>query len=155
MGAPFHITEHVIDAQYIREYPRATATPDASLKLCIKQYTPVDNPNPQSGDVTIVATHGTGLPKVIPPMYRLEGSIVDVATQELYEPLWEELSARSKEDGVRIRSIWIADAANQGASGIVNEQNLGNDRQYIKTPSPWGFHTSDTFQLPGTTTAAT
>jgi hypothetical protein len=140
MGSPFNITEHLIDGQYIREYPRATATPDASLKLCIKQYTPVDNPNPQSGDVTIVATHGTGVPKVFPPIYALEGSNIYVATQELYEPLWEELSARSKEDGVRIRSIWIADAANQGASGVVNEQNLGNDRQYIRHQVPGFSH---------------
>lgn len=48
--------------------------------------------------------------------------------QELYEPLWEDLLARSKQDGFRIRSIWIADAANQGASGTINELNLGNDR---------------------------
>ncbi|CAI7637249.1 unnamed protein product [Penicillium viridicatum] len=109
MPPPFHITDHVIKGQYIREYPRATATPDVSLKLCIKQYTPVDNPNPQPGDVTIVAAHGTGFPK------------------ELYEPLWEELLCRTKQDGVRIRAIWIADAANQGASGILNEQHLGND----------------------------
>ncbi|KAJ5118968.1 hypothetical protein N7448_010676 [Penicillium atrosanguineum] len=122
MSSPFQVAEHVIDGQYIREYPRATATPDAPLKLCIKQYTPVDNPNPQPGDITIVATHGTGFPK------------------ELYEPLWEELLARSKEDGVRIRSIWIADAANQGASGVINEQNLGND------PS-WYDHSRDVIHM--------
>lgn len=64
MTFPFKITEHVIDGQYIREYPRATASPDSPLKLCIKQYTPIDNKNPQPGDLTIVATHGTGIPKV-------------------------------------------------------------------------------------------
>ncbi|KAI9367083.1 toxin biosynthesis protein [Aspergillus egyptiacus] len=115
---PFHVTEHVIDGQYIREYPRATATPDAPLKLSVKQYTPVSNPNPQPGDVTIVAVHGTGFPK------------------ELYEPLWEELLHRSQQAGFRIRAIWMADAANQGASGILNEQNLGND------PS-WYDHSRD------------
>ncbi|OJJ82563.1 uncharacterized protein ASPGLDRAFT_67989 [Aspergillus glaucus CBS 516.65] len=97
MSFPFHIAEHVIDGQYIREYPRATATPDAPLKLCIKQYTP-----------------------------------------ELYEPLWEELLAHSKQDGVC--SIWIADAANQGASGIINEKNLGND------PS-WYDHSRDVIHM--------
>ncbi|KAJ5353984.1 hypothetical protein N7541_006548 [Penicillium brevicompactum] len=106
MPFPFQISEHVIDGQYIREYPRATAAPDSPLKLCIKQYTPIDNPNPQPGDVTIVATHGTGFPK------------------ELYEPLWEELLARLKQDGIRIRSIWMADAANQGASGILMKKTL-------------------------------
>lgn len=64
MSASFHIAEHVIDGQHIREYPRATATPDATLKLCIKQYTPLDNPNPKPRDVTLIATHGTGFPKV-------------------------------------------------------------------------------------------
>jgi hypothetical protein len=49
-------------------------------------------------------------------------------SQELYEPLWEDLHSRSKQHGFRIRGIWIADLANQGASGILNEQLLGNDR---------------------------
>ena len=30
--------------------------------------------------------------------------------------------------GFRIRSIWIADVANQGQSGVLNENVLGNDR---------------------------
>ncbi|KAF9893546.1 hypothetical protein FE257_010858 [Aspergillus nanangensis] len=109
MGYPFEITEHVIEGQHIREYPRATATQDVALKLCIKQYTPITNTSPQPGDVTIIAAHGTGYPK------------------ELYEPLWEDLLAEAEKKGVRIRSIWMADAANQGASGILNENHLGND----------------------------
>ncbi|KAB8211982.1 alpha/beta-hydrolase [Aspergillus parasiticus] len=109
MGFPFQITEHVIDGQHIREYPRATATPDILLKLCIKEYKPLNNLDPQPGDVTIVAIHGTGYPK------------------ELYEPLWEDLLAHTAQNGVRIRAIWMADATNQGASGILNEQHLGND----------------------------
>lgn len=64
MSFPFHISEHVIDAQYVRDSPRATATPNPTLKLCVKKYTPIDNPQPQPGDVTIVATHGTSLRKV-------------------------------------------------------------------------------------------
>lgn len=70
MGFPFHITEHVIDAQYVRDHARATATPDAPLKLCIKKYSPVDNPNPQPGDITFVATHGIIFPKVRPLNFR-------------------------------------------------------------------------------------
>lgn len=77
MSALFNITEHVIDGQHIREYPRATATPDAPLKLCIKQYMPLDNPNPKPGDVTIIATHRYGFHKVISSSFstenRLEG----------------------------------------------------------------------------------
>lgn len=64
MPFPFHITEFVIDGQHIREYPRATSTPNTPPKICIKKYTPVDNPNPRPDDVTIVAAQGTGYPKV-------------------------------------------------------------------------------------------
>ncbi|OJZ84841.1 hypothetical protein ASPFODRAFT_138841 [Aspergillus luchuensis CBS 106.47] len=109
MTYPYIITEHVMDAQFMREYPRATTNQDTPLKLCIKQYTPMDNPHPKNGDLTIVAAHGTGFAK------------------ELYEPLWEDLYARSKKEGFNIGSIWIADATNQGVSGVINEVGLGND----------------------------
>ncbi|GKZ74257.1 hypothetical protein AnigIFM50267_011756 [Aspergillus niger] len=109
MTYPYLITDHVMDAQFMREYPRATASQDTPLKLCIKQYTPIDNPDPKNGDLTIVAAHGTGFAK------------------ELYEPLWEDLYARSKKEGFKVGSIWIADATNQGVSGIINEAGLGND----------------------------
>jgi hypothetical protein len=65
MDSPlFHITEHIVPCQHIREYARATASADSPLDLVIKQYTPRDNLNPQKGDTTIIATHGSGLPKV-------------------------------------------------------------------------------------------
>ncbi|KAH8805020.1 Alpha/Beta hydrolase protein [Xylogone sp. PMI_703] len=107
--SPFSIVEHVVPCSYINEYPRATSTGrNETLYISIKQYTPRDNPFPQDGDVTIIATHGCGLPK------------------ELYEPLWESIYERSKLN-FRIRSIWIADSAAQGASGLLNEERLGND----------------------------
>jgi hypothetical protein len=46
----------------------------------------------------------------------------------MYEPLWEDIHARSQSNGFRIRSIWIADLAQEGASGVLNERLLGNDR---------------------------
>lgn len=52
-------------------------------------------------------------------------------SQELYEPLWEEIYLRLKLSGIKIRGIWIADVAHQGASGILNENLLGNDRRLI------------------------
>ncbi|KAJ5916595.1 hypothetical protein N7504_000610 [Penicillium tannophilum] len=110
---PFVVTEHIIDGQHIREYPNAAVDPNPTFKLVLKRYTPVDNPNPQPGDVTIIGAHGCGFPK------------------ELYEPLWEDLLTRSRQDGYRIRSIWIADVANLGASGLVNERFLGNDPSWI------------------------
>ncbi|KAJ5609236.1 hypothetical protein N7528_009803 [Penicillium herquei] len=110
---PFTITEHVIDGQHIREYPDATVDGSSSLKLVLKKYTPVNNPNPQPGDVTIIGAHGCGFPK------------------ELYEPLWEDILSRSEQDGYRIRSIWIADVSNLGASSIQNEKTLGNDPSWL------------------------
>ncbi|KAL3482032.1 toxin biosynthesis protein [Aspergillus californicus] len=119
---PFTITSRTIDAQYMRDFPHATTTQDAPLRLLVKKYTPVDNPNPQPGDVTLVAFHGAGFPK------------------ELYEPLWEETLARCKDSGIRIRAIWFADAANNGASGALNERLLGND------PS-WMDHSRDVLHM--------
>ncbi|KAL7622298.1 hypothetical protein AAE478_007802 [Parahypoxylon ruwenzoriense] len=113
---PFHIKEHVLPAQHVREFARATATSQEDvLFISIKQYVPIDNPDPQPGDVTIIAAHANGFPK------------------ELYEPLWADLHARSLETGprdgggFRIRGIWIADVSNQGYSGVLNEAVLGND----------------------------
>jgi len=74
-----------------------------------KQYVPLDNPHPQRNDVTIIAAPGNAFPK------------------ELYEPFWEDLLRAAKSRNFRIRSIWMADAANQGASGVLNEDRLGNE----------------------------
>lgn len=52
----------------------------------------------------------------------------------MYEPLWEDLHERAKQNGWRIRSIWIADMAGQGTSGALNEKLLGNDRMHLVTP---------------------
>ncbi|PWY96220.1 alpha/beta-hydrolase [Aspergillus sclerotioniger CBS 115572] len=112
-SSPFITTEHIVDCQYIREYPRATRTTEDALKLVVKKYTPKSNPNPRPGDITIIGGAGGGYPK------------------ELYEPIWEELYERLKRDGLRIRSIWIANPVGQGASAVVNEENLGNDPSWF------------------------
>ncbi|KAF2964676.1 hypothetical protein GQX73_g8903 [Xylaria multiplex] len=107
---PFEIIEHTILAQHIREWPRATAvSQDDALEIRIKQYRPVDNPNPQPGDVTVIGAHANGFPK------------------EVYEPLWADFHTESKKHGFRIRGIWIADVAHQGQSGLLNKDRLGND----------------------------
>ncbi|QKX55833.1 uncharacterized protein TRUGW13939_02931 [Talaromyces rugulosus] len=123
MSFPFRVVEHVVPGQYIREYPRATSTSqEETLHLAVKQYIPLDNPNPKPGDVTIIAAHANGFPK------------------ELYEPLWEDLHARAKRQGFQIRSIWMADVAHQGQSGVMNDNKLGND------PS-WYDHSRDLLHL--------
>ena len=119
MTSPFHIKEHRVEAQHIREYAHATAhSQEDVLYLAVKQYIPKSNPTPKPGDITIIASHANGFVK------------------ELYEPLWEDLLARLADRGIGIRSIFIADVAWQGQSGILNESALGND------PS-WHDHARD------------
>jgi len=106
----FRIVDHKIPCQHVREYPRALAgSQEDVLHLAVKQYIPLDNPEPQPGDLTIIGAHANAFPK------------------ELYEPLWDDIHARMKKHNFRIRSIWIADVAQQGCSGVLNEELLGND----------------------------
>ncbi|KAL4919838.1 Alpha/beta hydrolase family-domain-containing protein [Aspergillus aurantiobrunneus] len=107
--SPFTITEHVTEGQHVREYPRATKPDSEALKIAVKRYTPKSNPSPQPGDLTIIGAHASGFPK----------------------PIWEEIYSNLKRYGVRIRSIWIADTASQGASGVLNEEKLGNDPSWF------------------------
>ncbi|KAJ5781451.1 uncharacterized protein N7518_009934 [Penicillium psychrosexuale] len=117
MSSPFRIIEHVVPTQHIREYPGATANDqEEPLYLAVKQYIPLDNLNPQPGDITILGAHANGFPK------------------ELYEPLWEEIYARSKQNGMRIRGIWMADVAQEGQSSVINEDSLGNDPSWFDHP---------------------
>ncbi|PGH02199.1 hypothetical protein GX51_04773 [Blastomyces parvus] len=117
IAGPFKVIEHTAPCQHIREYPRAIATEqEETLWLSVKQYVPIDNPNPKPGDITIIGAHANGFPK------------------ELYEPLWEELLSRAKRHGFGIRGIWIADVAHQGNSGVLNENVLGNDPSWFDHP---------------------
>lgn len=43
--------------------------------------------------------------------------------------MWDEMHQRLKAEGIKIRSIWIADVAHQGQSSVLNEDKLGNDRE--------------------------
>jgi hypothetical protein len=61
----FRIEEHTVPCQHIREYPRGTANEQEDiLHLAVKQYIPLNNPNPRPGDVTIIGAHANGFPKV-------------------------------------------------------------------------------------------
>jgi hypothetical protein len=65
MASSFHVKEHTVEAQHIREYPKATAhSQDEVLHLAVKQYIPKSNPDPQPGDVTVIGAHANGFPKV-------------------------------------------------------------------------------------------
>jgi hypothetical protein len=61
----FRLDEHKIEASHIRGFPRSTSTHENEvLHLAIKQYTPLNNPNPQDGDITIIGAHANAFPKV-------------------------------------------------------------------------------------------
>ncbi|KAK5115975.1 hypothetical protein LTR62_000431 [Meristemomyces frigidus] len=114
--AAFHVKEHTVPTAHIREYARATLDDQEDvLYLAVKQYTPKTT-YPTTTKVTIVGAHANGFPK------------------ELYEPLWDELYDRLRAKNIGITSIWIADVAHQGTSGVFNERQLGNDPSWLDHP---------------------
>lgn len=118
MAFPFSVVEHTFKGQHYREVPATVAGDDENLQLHAKQYIPLNNPKPQPGDLSIIACHANGFCK------------------EVYEPLWEDLLTQCNKHNLRIRSIWMADIAQQGTSGLLNETKLG------RTAS-WSDHARD------------
>lgn len=115
----FRVVEHVTRCSHTRDRPAGVELgKDKDLRLSVKQYIPKDNPNPSKSDVTLIGAHANAFPK------------------ELYEPLWNDIFEALQASGRKIRSIWIADQYNQGASGVLNEELLGPD------PS-WWDHSHD------------
>ena len=53
------------------------------------------------------------------------------SSQELYEPLWDELYLHARASNVVIGGIWVADVAHMGLSYVLNEEKLGNDRNSL------------------------
>lgn len=125
MAETFVIEEHTFEGQHIREHPRALASSQEDIvKLHAKSYTPHDVANGSAtADLTIIAFHANAFHK------------------EVYEPFFEELYRCLRQvHGVTIGSIWIADQAAQGASGLLNDGIHGND------PS-WFDHSRDVLQM--------
>ncbi|OJJ67267.1 hypothetical protein ASPBRDRAFT_136499 [Aspergillus brasiliensis CBS 101740] len=117
----FIITEHVVPGCHLREYPGSTINQEDVLHLHVKQYTPKSQAQPVPKDaVTIIAAHGAALPK------------------ELYEPLWDELLEQA--NTFNVRSIWVADCASMGMSGLLNEDKLSMD-------CSWMDHARDLFLM--------
>ncbi|PYI34276.1 toxin biosynthesis protein [Aspergillus indologenus CBS 114.80] len=109
MNFQFKIIEHTIPCSSICEYHHAVKTAKP-LQLAIKKYIPFNNLNPSRDDISIIAGHANGIPK------------------ECYEPLWDELL---RTFNGRIKAIWFADCSNQGTSGVLNEDNLGDDPNWF------------------------
>jgi hypothetical protein len=108
----YHSEVRDIPGQHIREYANGTSSSQEDvLKIAVKHYVPKQPASSGNNGITILACPGLGLSK------------------ELYEPLWDELYLYStKRKTFTIRSIWIADFVNQGASGVINEDVLGIER---------------------------
>ncbi|KAJ5224456.1 Alpha/beta hydrolase family-domain-containing protein [Penicillium citrinum] len=119
----FKVIEHTIRGQNIRQRPGAVKLGyENGIRLAVKQYIPSDSRRPQPSDVTLIGAHANSFPK------------------ELYEPLWDDLYEQLRVQNRHIRSIWIADVAQQGQSGILNEDILGDDPD-------WFDHGRDLLQL--------
>ncbi|KAF2107831.1 Alpha/beta hydrolase family-domain-containing protein [Lophiotrema nucula] len=107
----FTVIEHTSPCQYVREYWHGARSDDATLHLAVKEYRPKEPVAESEDAITIISSHGNGFPK------------------ECYEALWDELLNASH--GFRIRSIWIADIANQGQSYVKNKDRLGDDPGWL------------------------
>ncbi|OLL26362.1 Peroxisomal membrane protein LPX1 [Neolecta irregularis DAH-3] len=104
----FKVASLTFPASFPRECSNCTRTPDDRLSIAVKKYTPLNNPYPGRNDVSFVVAHANGIHK------------------ELYEPFLDELLARSEHLGFKIRNVWAMDAVNQGESGVLNEDTLGD-----------------------------
>jgi hypothetical protein len=59
----FHIKEHIIPSQHIRQHDNCGVQTEKAPRLDVKQYSPT-NYVPAPGDITIIAAHGNGFVKV-------------------------------------------------------------------------------------------
>ena len=108
----FHVIEHTIRRRDTRdgcawEEFEGEGEGEGELGLFhVRQYLPKGNTSPRTGDVTVICVHAGDFPA------------------ELYEPLWEDMLEQMQARKRTIRSIWVADVANQEQSGIINETVL-------------------------------
>jgi hypothetical protein len=62
----FRVVEHENRAQHTRHWPRGTEVGfENALKLAVKQYVPLDEKGSAPGDITFIAGHANGFPKVL------------------------------------------------------------------------------------------
>jgi hypothetical protein len=119
-AANFNIETLVYPGVFPRGHLRCTQKPTDRLEVVVNKYMPKNNPQPRTGDVTLILLHANGFHKVYSS--KLDG----IDWEELYEPFFDAILERSGKAGFRIRAIWAPDIANQGASGIRNENKLGD-----------------------------
>ncbi|RMD41644.1 hypothetical protein DV735_g3482, partial [Chaetothyriales sp. CBS 134920] len=114
-ASQFKVVEHTINCAHTRDYAAATASGDADTpRLAVKQYIPLDNLKPSTGDVTLIGAHANGFPK------------------ELYEPLWEELNVRAQLALMHprlLRSLVLMDPVIQVPNGSIEPAVLSTPRR--------------------------
>lgn len=114
-SSKFAVKTHIFPGQHLREWAGATRHREEDTQyLEAKQYIPLSEQTLQDGPlITILCAGALGFPK------------------ETYEPFWDDLLEVCGRSGVGIRSIWIADASNCGASGVLNECSQGDDPSWF------------------------
>lgn len=128
----FTVKEHISPSQHIRGYPHTVKEDDAVLRLSVKEYIPRRKLSQVQAEtaVTIIAAGGNGFPKVLKFAPALTSLLIEF--QETYQPLWDAvLLAETQHANFHIRSVWIADVANQGASYALNSDKLGDDPNWL------------------------
>jgi len=116
----FNVETLVYPGVFPRGHPRCTQKPTDRLEIVVNKYVPRNNPQAKTGDVTLILLHANGFHKVHSlKLDRADG-------KELYEPFFDAILEKSGKAGFRIRAIWAQDIANQGASGVRNEDKLGD-----------------------------
>ena len=126
----FKVEDHTIPCQHIREEFITSSESDPKWHMQVKQYTPLCNPSPKEGDITIIASQGNGFPSVryqttfLHSLRPIPSSFSSLCPfrwskfnylgssqnqQELYEPFWDDLLSilSTQPTPINIRNIWI------------------------------------------------
>jgi hypothetical protein len=61
----FNIETLTFQGVFPRGHPRCTQKPTDRLEVVVNKYTPRSNPNPKTGDVSIILLHANGFHKVL------------------------------------------------------------------------------------------
>jgi len=62
--ANFVVETLVFPGVFPRGHPRVTLSPNDRLDIVVNKYSPKSNPNPKTGDVTLILLHANGFHKV-------------------------------------------------------------------------------------------
>jgi hypothetical protein len=72
----FVVETLVFPGVFPRGHPRITLSPDDRLDIVVNKYSPKSNPNPKTGDVTLILLHANGFHKVCCLLMKLTVGII-------------------------------------------------------------------------------